>query len=136
MSAVVAANSAAYLLIARVLIAAVFLVFGVRSILGFAGSVGYFTKLGFPAPEAMVVLAIIIQLVGGGLLVAGWKTRWAAWLLVAYVVIATIMAHRYWEYDAAQYVPQMTNFFKNVAIIGGLMVVACFGPGRHSIDKS
>jgi putative oxidoreductase len=136
MSAIVAANSAAYLLIARVLIAAVFLVFGVRSILGFAGSVGYFTKLGFPAPEAMVVLAIIIQLVGGGLLVAGWKTRWAAWLLVAYVVIATIMAHRYWEYDAAQYVPQMTNFFKNVAIIGGLMVVACFGPGRHSIDKS
>jgi putative oxidoreductase len=124
------------LLIARVLLASVFLVFGARSILGFAGSVGYFAKLGFPAPNAMVVLAIVIQILGGILLVIGWKTRWAAWLLAAYVLIATLMAHRYWEYDAAQYVPQMTNFFKNAAIIGGLMFVAAFGPGRHSIDKS
>ena len=124
------------LLIARALMASVFLVFGVRSILGFAGSVGYFAKLGFPAPNAMVVLAIIIQLVGGILLVIGWKTRWAAWLLVAYVVVATLMAHRYWEYDAAQYVPQMINFFKNAAIIGGLLFIAAFGPGRYSVDRS
>lgn len=136
MSAVVAANNAIALLIARLLMAAVFLLFGVRSILGFAGSVGYFTNLGFPAPEAMVVLAIIIQLVAGLALIIGWQMRWAAWLLVAYVVIATIMAHRYWEYDAAQYVPQMINFFKNLAMIGGLVLIATFGPGRYSLDKS
>lgn len=124
------------LLAGRIFIALLFLIFGVRSILGFAGSVGYFAKLGFPAPEAMVVLAIVIQLVGGIALVIGWKTRWAAWLLVAYVVIATIMAHRYWEYDAAQYVLQMTNFFKNLAIIGGLLAVAALGPGQYSVDKS
>jgi putative oxidoreductase len=136
MSAIVASsNNPLALLIARVLMASVFLVFGARSVLGFAGSVGYFTKLGFPAPEAMVVLAIVIQIVAGILLVIGWKTRWAAWLLVAYVVIATLMAHRYWEYDAAQYVPQMINFFKNAAIIGGLLFVAAFGPGRYSVDK-
>lgn len=136
MNAVVAPNNAAWQLTARLLLAAVFLVFGVRSILGFAGSVGYFTKVGFPAPEAMVVLAIVIQLLAGVLLVVGWKTRWAAWLLVAYVVIATLMAHRYWEYDAAQYVAQMTNFFKNLAIIGGLIMVAVAGPGRYSVDKA
>ncbi len=124
------------LLVGRVLIGLLFLIFGVRSIMYFAGSVGYFTKLGFPSPEAMVVLAIVIQLVAGIALVVGWKTRWAAWLLVAYVVIATLMAHRYWEYDAAQYVPQMTNFFKNLAIIGGLLYSAVMGPGRHSVDKS
>ena len=135
MSAVVTRNDAGKLLVARLFIAAVFLLFGVRSILGYAGSVGYFTKLGFPAPEAMVVLAIIIQLGGGALLAIGWKTRWAGWLLVAYVVIATLMAHRYWEYDAAQYVAQMTNFFKNLAIIGGLLYIAAFGPGRYSVDK-
>lgn len=109
--------------------------FGLRSVLHFAGSVGYFARLGFPAPEAMVALAIVIQLAGGVLLAAGWKTRWCAWLLVAYVVIATLTAHRYWEYDAAQYLPQMTNFFKNLAIIGGLLSVAVFGPGRYSIDR-
>jgi putative oxidoreductase len=83
MSAVVAGNTAVHLLIARVLMSAVFLVFGVRGIMGFAGSVGYFTKLGFPAPQAMVVLAIIIEIVGGIALLIGWKTRWAAWLLAA-----------------------------------------------------
>ena len=136
MSAVVPTNSGATLLVARLLLAILFLLFGVRSILGYAGSVGYFAKLGFPAPEAMVVLAIVLQLVGGALLAIGWKTRWAAWLLLAYVAIATIMAHRYWEYDAAQYVPQMTNFFKNLAIIGGLLLVAQFRAGRYSVDKA
>ena len=124
------------LLFGRIFMALVFIVFGVRSIMGFAGSVGYFTKLGFPSPEAMVILAIIIQLVAGIALFIGWKARWAAWLLVAYVVIATVTAHRYWEYDAAQYVAQMTNFFKNLAIIGGLLYSAVLGPGRYSVDKN
>jgi putative oxidoreductase len=136
MNSAVAGNTAVHLLIARVLMSAVFLVFGVRGIMGFAGSVGYFTKLGFPAPQAMVVLAIIIEIVAGIALLIGWKTRWAAWLLAAFVVIATVMAHRFWEYDAAQYVAQMTNFYKNLAIIGGLLVVAAFGAGRYSVDKS
>jgi putative oxidoreductase len=122
-------------LLARVGIGILFVLFGGRGILAFAGSVGYFTKLGFPAPEAMVVLAIAVQIVGGLLLILGWKTRWAAWLLVAYVIIATLMAHRYWEYDASQYVAQMTNFYKNLAILGGLLMIAAFGPGRHSFDK-
>ena len=135
-SAYNAAYSHVLMLIGRLFPAVLFLLFGVRSILGYAGSVGYFTKLGFPAPDAMVVLAIIVQLGGGALLAIGWKTRWAAWLLVAYVAIATLMAHRYWQYDAAQYVPQMTNFFKNVAIIGGLLYIAVFGPGRYSVDKA
>jgi putative oxidoreductase len=123
-------------LLARLALGGLFVLFGIRSIMAFAGSVGYFTKLGFPAPEAMVAVAIVIQILGGLALIIGWKTRWAAWLLVAYVVIATLMAHRYWEYDAAQYVAQMTNFYKNLAIIGGLLMIATFGPGSMSVDKS
>ena len=122
-------------LLARLLIAALFVLFGTRSILAFAGSVGYFAKLGFPAPEAMVVLSIVVQLAGGLLLAIGWQTRWAAWLLAVYVAIATIMAHRFWQYDAAQYAMQMQHFFKNLAIIGGLMMIAASGPGRIALDK-
>jgi putative oxidoreductase len=123
-------------LLARVGLGSLFVLFGIRSIMGFAGSVGYFTKLGFPAPEAMVVLAIIIQVVAGLALIIGWQTRWAAWLLVLYVLIAAFMAHRYWEYDAAQYANQMQHFFKNMAIVGGLLMLAAFGPGSMSVDKS
>ncbi len=123
------------LLAGRVLIASVYLVAGVRKLMGFAGTVGYFTKLGFPAPEFVTVLAIIIEIGGGLLLVFGWKTRWAAWLIALFTLIAAFAAHRFWEVDPAQYANQMNHFLKNMAIIGGLIFVATFGPGRASVDK-
>ena len=103
---------------------------------GFAGTIGYFTKLGFPAPEVFAVLAIIIEIGGAILLIIGWKTRWVAWLLSLFVLIAAFAAHRFWEFDAAQYANQMNHFMKNMAIIGGLFFVASFGPGSMSVDKS
>jgi putative oxidoreductase len=121
----------------RLLIATIFLVAGIRKVLGFAGTVGYLTKLGFPAAEAFAVIAIVIEVGGAILLIAGWRTRWVAWLLVLFVAIATAMAHRFWEFgDAAQFNNQMNHFLKNVAIIGGLLFVAAFGPGRASVDKT
>ena len=125
----------ALLAIGRVLIAALFLVAGIRKLLAYAGTVGYFTKLGFPAPEAAAVLAIAIEIGGGLLFLVGWRTRWVAWLLAAFVAIAAFMAHRFWEFDAAQQANQMNHFLKNFAIIGGLFFVAAFGPGRLSVDK-
>jgi putative oxidoreductase len=122
------------LLVGRILLAAVFLVAGIRKVLGFAASAGYFTKLGFPAPEAMTVLAIVVELGGGALLVLGWQTRKIAWLLIAFVAIATLMAHRFWQFEAAQYANQLNHFLKNAAIIGGLLYVAVLGAGAVSID--
>ena len=120
----------------RLLLAALFLVAGIRKVLMFAGSAAYFTKLGFPAPEAMTVLAIVVEIGGALRLIAGWKARWAALLLALFTVIATFMAHRFWEFDAAAYANQLNHFLKNAAIVGGLLFVAAYGPGRASVDKS
>ena len=68
-------------LIGRLLMAALFIIFGIRKVLAFGFYAGYFAKLGFPAPEVMVVLAIIVEVGGGLLLAIGWKTRWMAWAL-------------------------------------------------------
>ncbi len=122
------------LLIGRVLLGVLFLVAGIRQIIFYAGSVAYFTKLGFPAPEVMGVLAILIEIGCGALLILGWQTRRASWLLVLFVVIATAMAHRFWEFDAPQYANQMNHFLKNVAIVGGLLYVAVLGAGALSLD--
>ena len=122
------------LLIGRILAGSLFLVAGIRHFMFYAGTVGYFTKLGFPAPEAMVWLSIIIHIVGGTLLIVGWKTRLASWVLLALVVIATAMAHRFWQYDAAQYGNQLNHFLKNLAIIGGLLYFSSFGAGALSLD--
>ena len=107
----------------RLLIATLFLVAGVRKVLFWGVQVAYFTKLGFPAPEAMTVIAIVIELGGACLLIAGWKTRWVAWLLMLFVLVATFMAHRFWEFDPAQSANQMNHFLKNLAIIGGLLLL-------------
>jgi putative oxidoreductase len=120
----------------RILIAALFVVAGFGKIMGFAGTAGYMAKLGFPAPEAMTAIAILIEAGGGILLIVGWKTRWVAWALVIFTVIATLAAHRFWEIaDAAQMMNQRIHFLKNLAIIGGLLFVAAFGPGSISVDK-
>ena len=129
-------NHPMVLVVSRALLSAVFLVAGVRKILIWGPQVAYFTKLGFPAPEFFTVLAIVIELGAGLALLVGWKTRWAAWLLALFVLIAALMAHRFWQFDAAQQANQMNHFLKNLAIIGGLMFVAAFGPGPASVDKS
>ncbi len=124
-------------LVGRIFIGLIFLVAGVRKLMGFAGTVAYLAKLGFPAPEVMAVIAIIIEIGGSLLLIAGWRTRWAAWLLVLFVVVAAFAAHRFWEItDPGQFNNQMNHFLKNLSLIGGLLYVATFGPGSASVDKS
>ena|SRR5689334_25404466 len=122
-------------LLGRILIAAIFAYFGYLKLIGFHGSVGYFGKLGFPLPEVSAVLAILFELGGGALLILGLKTRWVAWALVLYTVVATLVAHRYWSYPPEQAFNQMSHFFKNVSLIGGLLMLATFGPGPVSLDR-
>jgi putative oxidoreductase len=122
------------LFLGRILLAAIFLIAGIRKLMGVAGATGYLTKLGFPVPEVMVWVAIVIEIGGGLLLILGGQTRRVAWLLILFVAIATAMAHRFWEFDAAQYANQMNHFLKNAAIIGGMLYIAAFGPGSISVD--
>jgi putative oxidoreductase len=129
------AYSPAILLVGRVLMALLFVYFGYLKLSNFGGSVGYFTKWGFPAPQLMAGLAVLFELGFGLMLLVGWKTRWAAWALALYVLIATAVAHRFWTYEAAQAFNQTSHFFKNVSIIGGLVYIAALGAGPLSLDK-
>src|ERR1044071_1893453 len=97
----------ALLLLARVFIAALFFVSGVRKSMGYAATVGYLAKLGFPAPEAFAGIAIVIEIGVALMLVVGWRTRLAAWVLIVFVVVATAMAHRFWQFEPAQQINQL-----------------------------
>ncbi len=129
-------NHPAILLVARALMSSVFLVAGIRKLMIWGPQVAYFTKLGFPAPEFFTVVSIVIEIGAGLALFVGWRTKWAAWVLALFVLVATFMAHRFWEFDASQMANQMNHFLKNMAIIGGLAFVANFGPGRLAVDKT
>jgi putative oxidoreductase len=103
--------------------------------MNFGGTVGYFTKWQFPMPQVFAVLAVLFELVGGLMIIVGWKTRWVAWALVIYTLIAAAVAHRFWTYEAAQVFNQTSHFFKNLSIVGGMLLLAAVGPGRYSVDK-
>jgi putative oxidoreductase len=122
-------------LLARILIAPLFLVSALRSLYAVAGTAGYFARLGVPMPEVMTWVVIAIELAGAVLLIAGWQTRFTAWVLVAFVVVATLLAHRFWAGDPAQYANQLNHFLKNLAVIGGLLLLAVHGPGRVALDR-
>lgn len=128
-------TSQAVFLVGRVLMALLFIVFGYMKLTNFGGTVGYFTKWGFPLPQVVTVIAIVAELGGGLMLLVGWKTRLVSWILAVYVVIAAAVAHRYWTYDPAQAFAQTSFFYKNLAITGGLLYVAVVGAGRYSVDK-
>lgn len=76
-----------------------------------------------------------VEFLSGLCLVLGIVTRYAALAAVAFTLVATGIAHRFWEFDEAARRAQATNFNKNMALIGGLIALAIVGPGRFSIDR-
>jgi putative oxidoreductase len=122
-------------LVARILLAILFIKAGWGKIGGFEGTAGYMASKGLPMPQVLLVLTILIELGGGILLAVGWKARWAALAIAAFVVPATLMFHQFWGIPAAEVQNQSNHFFKNVSIIGGMLMVFAFGPGAYSVDK-
>jgi putative oxidoreductase len=122
-------------LVARILLAAIFIKSGFGKIGGFEGTVGYIASKGLPLPQIGAILAIVIELGGGILLAIGFKARWAALAIAIFTLVSGIIFHNYWAVEAAQRMAQEINFWKNIAITGGMLMVFAFGPGRYSVDK-
>ena len=122
-------------LVGRILLAAIFIKSGFGKITGFEGTVGYIASKGLPLPQIGAIVAILVELGGGILLAVGFKARWAALAIAIFTLAAGIIFHNYWAVDAAQRMGQEINFWKNISMTGGLLMVYAFGPGRYSVDK-
>ena len=121
-------------LIGRLLLAFLFLPAGLSKIGGFAGTVGYIASKGLPLPSAGAAIAIVIEVGCGLALIAGFGTRWAALVLAGFTLVATFVFHNFWAMPADQVMMQQLMFFKNIAVVGGLLVLAAHGAGRFSFD--
>jgi putative oxidoreductase len=117
---------------ARVLMAVIFLVAGVRKLMAYGATLGYFAKLGIPLPDVVLPLTIALEVGGGLLLVAGWRVQWVAGALALFTLATAFAAHAFWAADAAQFTGQLNNFLKNVAMVGGfLMLMAHAATGER-----
>jgi putative oxidoreductase len=119
----------------RILLALIFILSGFGKITGFEGTVGYIASQGLPLPQLAAIGALLVELVGGILLIVGWQTRWAAAAIFLFLIPTTLIFHPFWAVEAAQQQMQQINFMKNLAIMGGVLYVMAFGAGPLSIDN-
>ena len=120
----------------RILLSLIFLISGFGKITGFDATVAFIASKGLPLPQAGACLAIVVELGAGVMLTIGFKARWAALALAILTFAAAVLFHDFWNSDAASRPFETIHFLKNVSIIGGLLMVFAFGPGRYSIDRT
>ena len=122
-------SASALPLIGRVMIAAIFLLSGVSKVTAPAATIGYIQSAGLPLPQVGFAVAVLIELGGGIALVLGYRTRIVAAILAAFAIFTALAFH-----SALGDQNQFINFFKNVAMAGGLLNVVAFGAGAWSLD--
>ncbi len=123
-------------LVGRVLLAVMFVYSGYGKIGGFEGTAHAIASKGLPLPEIGAAIALVVELIGGIMLVVGWKARWAAAAIVVFTAVATYYFHDFWHIaDAGAHMTNQIMFLKNIAVIGGMLLVVAFGPGRFSVDR-
>ena len=121
-------------LLGRVLLALLFVPAGFGKIAGFGGAVGYIASKGIPLPELAAAAAVGVELGLGLLLLVGWQTRWAALGMALFTFVISFIFHNFWAMPADQQMMQSLMFFKNIAVVGGLLTVAAWGAGAWSFD--
>jgi putative oxidoreductase len=129
-----AGSTTLLLLVGRILLGWLFFYSGYLKLMNITGTTGYFTNLKMPAPELCAWIVGLFELIVGAALILGLATRYAALATFIFVLIATLLAHRYWEFPDAQLPAQRGNFLKNLAIMGGALALFVTGAGSASVD--
>jgi putative oxidoreductase len=116
----------------RLLMSSLFIVSGYTKLFvsGPGGTARYIASMHIPLPELAAWLAIIVELVGGILILVGFQTRWVALVPAIWCLVTGFAVHL-----PVGDVPNMINFYKNLVIAGGFLVVASYGPGGISVDQ-
>lgn len=123
------------ILLARILLMVLFVLFGWSKLTGFSGTVAYMASEGLPLPTLVAAVVVIMEFFVGLAILLGFYTRPLALLLALYTLGTALVGHHYWTMTGADQMANMINFYKNLAIIGGLLLLCVTGPGRYSLDR-
>lgn len=109
--------------LARAFLGALFFISGIYKIIGFSYVAGWMASTGVPMASALLAVTIVIEIGGGLMLITGWKAKYAALVVGLFLIPVTFVFHAFWSADAASYQNQLTQFLKNLAILGGMLLV-------------
>jgi putative oxidoreductase len=116
------------LVLGRVLLSAIFILSGLGKLPHFHDVAGMMAGKGIPLASVALVISLFIEIGGGLMVLTGFKARYAALVMAVWLIPVTLVFHHFWGIPAAQQQDQMVNFLKNVAIMGGLLVLASASP--------
>jgi putative oxidoreductase len=122
------------ILVARLLLAALFLIFGWRKLTDFSGTVTQMVELKAPMPVLAAGIATFMELPVAFAIAVGAFTRPLALLMFLYTLGTALIGHRFWTVKGGERVDSMDSFFKNLSIMGGFLLLFVTGPGKYSID--
>ncbi|MGB0036571.1 MAG: DoxX family protein [Candidatus Acidiferrales bacterium] len=122
------------MLMGRVLLCSIFLISGVTKIGSFSSLIPYLDAKGLPFPAIALGGAMAVEIFGGLAILAGFRARIAAWLLFLFVIVSSLIFHSFWAMQGVQREVSTIMFLKNLAIMGGLLILAANGAGGYSLD--
>jgi putative oxidoreductase len=125
----------ALLLLGRVLLGGIFVISGYGKVMGVAAFAAGLERRGVPFASTLGLIGACVEFFGGLAIVLGIEVRATALLMVAFVIVATLISHRFWELHDAARSAQVTQFSKNVAIIGGFVLLHAAGGGRFALER-
>ena len=130
-------RDAVFPLIARLFISAIFVQGALGKIVGWSGQAAYVQSHNLPGQliPAMLVIALAIEAVGVLCLIVGWQARAAAFIMFIYLGVVSVLLHNFWAAQGASAGGMQTQFFKNLGIMGGLLMIAANGSGRWSVNE-
>jgi len=122
-------------LLGRLLLSQIFILSGISKLMNWSGTEAYMAAQGMPLVPLLLLGATVVEILGGLSLLLGWQARWGAFIVFLYLIPTTLIFHNFWAYHGAEQQMQMINFMKNLAIMGGLLMMAANGPGLWSVDE-
>ncbi len=122
-------------LIGRILISPIFIIAGIAKIVNFSTITGYAAGAHLPLPAVAIACAAAIQLLGGLAILVGFRAKFAAWIVFLFLIPATLVLHNFWAMAGPERTVNIGHFETNLAIMGGLLILAAFGPGAYSVDS-
>jgi len=120
--------------LARILISAIFLISGIQMLMHFDSTAHMLGEKGIPLATVATAISILIEIGGAIMIIIGWQTKLAAAIQFIYLIPVTIMYHNFWAAPPQLHDVQQVNFLKNLAIMGGLLILATRGAGASSVD--
>jgi putative oxidoreductase len=123
-------------LIGRILISPIFILAGISKLMNFSTITGYAADAHVPLPAVALACAAAIQLLGGLAILVGFRAKFASWIVFLFLIPSTLVLHNFWAMAGPERTANIRQFETNLAIMGGLLILATFGAGAYSVDSA